>query len=45
MTYKDLSKKLSQVYKNKAKLKNKVKYGYNNLHRFDEKRNLKMYYI
>jgi len=42
--YKDLSKKIIQVYQNKAKFKNKVKIGYNNLHRFDENKNLNMYY-
>ena len=42
--YKDLSKKITQVYQNKANFKNKVKVGYNNLHRFDENRNLNMYY-
>jgi len=42
--YKDLSKKITQVYKNKANFKNKVKIGYDNLHRFDENRNLNKYY-
>jgi len=42
--YKDLSKKITQIYKNKANFKNKVKVGYDNLHRFDENRNLNMYY-
>ena len=42
--YKDLSKKITQVYQNKANFKNKVKVGYDNLHRFDENRNLNMYY-
>ena len=42
--YKDLSKKIIHVYKNKKRLINKVKIGYNNLHRFDENKNLNMYY-
>ena len=42
--YKDLSKKIIYVYENKKKLINKVKIGYNNLDRFDENKNLNMYY-
>jgi len=42
--YKDLSKKIIYVFKNKKKLKSKVKIGYNNLYRFDEKKNLNIYY-
>lgn len=42
--YKDLSKKIIYVYKNKKKLSNKVKIGYSNLNRFDENKNLNMYY-
>ena len=42
--FKDLSKKIIYVYKNKNKMINKVNTGYNYLHRFDEKKNLKMYY-
>ena len=42
--YKDLSKKIIYVYKNKKKLINKVKIGYNNLDRFDKNKNLNMYY-
>jgi len=42
--YKDLSKKIIHVYENKKKLINKVKIGYNNLDRFDENKNLNMYY-
>ena len=42
--FKDLSKKIIYVYKNKNKMINKVNNGYNNLHRFDEKKNLEMYY-
>lgn len=42
--YKDLSNKIIFTYKNKKKLKKKVKIGYNNLNRFDENKNLKMYY-
>jgi len=42
--YQDLSKKIVYVFKNRKKLKNKIKIGYNNLHRFDENKNLNMYY-
>ena len=42
--YKDLSRKIIYVYKNKKKLKNMIKIGYNNLHRFDENKNLNIYY-
>ena len=42
--YKDLSKKITYVYKNKSKLKTKVKTGYKYLYRFDEDKNLDMYY-
>ena len=42
--FKDLSKKIIYVYKNKNKMINKVNTGYNYLHRFDEKKNLEMYY-
>ena len=42
--YKDLSKKIIYTYENKDKLKTKVRIGYNNLFRFDEKKNLHMYY-
>ena len=42
--YKDLSRKIIHVYKNKKKLKNMIKIGYNNLHRFDENKNLNIYY-
>tara|TARA_B100000401_G_scaffold434900_1_gene375768 strand:- start:237 stop:1349 length:1113 start_codon:yes stop_codon:yes gene_type:complete len=42
--YKDLSKKIIYVYKNRYKLKDKVKIGYDNLYRFDEKKNLNRYY-
>ncbi len=42
--YKDLSKKINQVYENKSKFRNKAIIGYNNLHRFDEIKNLNMYY-
>ena len=42
--YKDLSKKIIYVYENKKRLTNKVKIGYNNLDRFDENKNLNMYY-
>ena len=42
--YKDLSKKIIYVFKNKKKLVNKVEIGYKNLHRFEENKNLKLYY-
>lgn len=42
--YKDLSKKISYVYENKTKFSSKIKLGYKNLYRFDEKKNLEMYY-
>ena len=42
--YKDLSRKIIFVHKNKNKLKNKIKIGYDNLYRFDEKKNLEKYY-
>lgn len=42
--HKDLSRKINFVYKNKKNLINKVKFGYENLNRFDEKKNLNMYY-
>jgi len=42
--YKDLSKKIIYVFKNKKKLTNKVKVGYNNLYRFGESKNLNLYY-
>ena len=41
---KDLSKKIVYVYKNKNRLKNKVKKGFSELHRFNEKKNLDLYY-
>ena len=42
--YKDLSKKIIYVFKNKKKLTNKIKVGYNNLYRFSESKNLNLYY-
>ena len=42
--YKDLSKKIIYVSKNKKKMKSKIQTGYNNLNRFSEKKNLGMYY-
>ena len=42
--YKDLSKKIIYVYKNKKKLKNITKIGYANLNRFNEIKNLNLYY-
>ncbi len=42
--YKDLSKKIIYVYKNKNKFNNMIKIGYDNLYRFDGKKNLNMYY-
>ena len=41
---KDLSKKIIYVYKNKNKFNNMIKIGYDNLYRFDGKKNLNMYY-
>ena len=41
--YKDLSKKINYVYKNKNKLKNITKIGYANLNRFNEIENLNLY--
>ena len=42
--YKDLSKKIIYVYKNRNKLKNKINIGFNKLFRFNESKNLDMYY-
>ncbi len=42
--YKDLSRKIIYVYKNKQRLKNMIKAGYDNLHRFDKDTNLNKYY-
>ena len=42
--YKDLSKKIIYVYKNKNKFNKMIKIGYDNLYRFDEKKNLSRYY-
>ena len=36
--YKDLSKKIIYVYKNRYKLKDKVKIGYDNLYRWTKKK-------
>ena len=41
--YKDLSKKIIYVSKNKKKMKNKIQTGFVNLIRFDEKKNLNKY--
>tara|TARA_Y100001970_G_C14243267_1_gene866252 strand:+ start:1736 stop:2836 length:1101 start_codon:yes stop_codon:yes gene_type:complete len=42
--YKDLSKKIIYVYKNKNKLKKITKIGFANLNRFNEIKNLNLYY-
>ena len=42
--YKDLSRKIIYVYKNKQRLKKMIKAGYDNLHRFDKDKNLNKYY-
>jgi len=44
--YKDLKNKIQKfVLKiNKSEIKNKIKIGYKNLYRFDEKKNLEKYY-
>lgn len=42
--YKDLSKKIIYVFKNKSQLKKKISLGFKNLDRFDETRNLNLYY-
>jgi len=42
--YKDLSKKIYYVFNNRKKLKKKISIGFKNLDRFDEIRNLNLYY-
>ena len=42
--YKDLSKKIYYVFKNRNKLKKKISIGFKNLDRFDEIKNLNSYY-
>ena len=42
--YKDLSKKIYYVFNNRNKLKKKISIGFKNLNRFDEIKNLNLYY-
>ena len=42
--YKDLSKKIISIFKNKKKQNNKIKYGYKKLYRFDYNYCLKKYF-
>ncbi len=42
--YKDLSKKIFYVFNNRSKLKKKIAIGFKNLDRFDEIKNLNLYY-
>ena len=42
--YKDLSRKIIYVYKNKQRFKKMIKVGYDNLHRFDRDKNLNKYH-
>ena len=42
--YKDLSKKIYYVFNNRSKLKKKIAIGFKNLNRFDEIKNLNLYY-
>ena len=42
--YKTLAKKINKICKNKNKLKKKILLGFNNLNKFDYKKNCKKYY-
>ena len=42
--YKDLSKKIRYVFNNRNKFKKKISIGFKNLDRFDEMKNLNLYY-